>query len=326
MKRSRLLLIAFALVFFSISGQAANDCVFDDDPVTKTLTLTADCTTDSTIFVPDGYTLDGNQFQITAIDPPSGHFLGAVVQNAGATAHVKNLGVTASALSNVCNTGPDRLRGIMFEGASGSVTGNNVIGINQGVSGCQEGNAIEIRNAPFDGTHPNTVNVDINNNYVDAYQKTGIVVNGDAEASVTNNYVGSADLEDSLAANSVQFGFGAFGSVNNNQILGNEWDGLSNFAATAVLIFLAGDVNVNHNTIAGDATDVGVLAVFAKTVNVMNNTITRSITVDEEKDDFGVAVWFFDNDGKSKVVRNEVSGWNSDFLGADLDVANVVQP
>ncbi|MGH9877475.1 MAG: right-handed parallel beta-helix repeat-containing protein, partial [Nitrososphaerales archaeon] len=69
--------------------------------------------TDATITIPDGYTLDGAGHTITAVDPPSGHFLGAVVANAGATAHVKNLHITTSALLDVCDAGADRLRGIM---------------------------------------------------------------------------------------------------------------------------------------------------------------------------------------------------------------------
>lgn len=45
-----------------------------------------------------------------------------------------------------------RLRGILFDGAAGSITHNTVTNINQGASGCQEGNGIEVRNGPFDNT------------------------------------------------------------------------------------------------------------------------------------------------------------------------------
>ena len=38
----------------------------------KTMTLTADITTDTTIIVPDGYTLDGNGYTITAVDVAGG--------------------------------------------------------------------------------------------------------------------------------------------------------------------------------------------------------------------------------------------------------------
>jgi hypothetical protein len=91
--------------------------------------LLGDCTTDATLTVPDGFTLDGNGFTITAVDPPGGHFVGAVVKNAGATAHVVDLTVTTLNLANVCDAVDDRLRGIMFQGASGSIRGNTVVNL-----------------------------------------------------------------------------------------------------------------------------------------------------------------------------------------------------
>lgn len=322
-------IIALGLVLaFTASTQGATTCSFTDDPGAKTLTLMDNCTTDSTIYIPDGYLLDGNGYGITAIDPSEGHFVGAVVRNQGAEAHVRNLYVTASGLANVCDSGDNRLRGIMFEGASGSITACRVIGINQGFSGCQEGNGIEIRNAPFDGTHPNTVFVEISHNTVEAYQKGGIVANGDVKVAITNNFVGSANLPKNIAANSIQLAFGASGPINNNVIIGNQWDVVSSpqWAATAVLIYLADSANVNHNQIQGAGTDIGVYAAYSKTVNVMNNTISRSLPSDDTIDSYGVGVWFYGNDGKSKVVRNQFSGWNEAYIGADLAKVNTVDP
>jgi hypothetical protein len=292
------------------------------------MTLDGDCTTDETILIPDGFTLDGAGNTITANDPSGGHFVGAVVMNEGSEAHVTNLTVEASGLINVCDGGTDRLRGIMFEGASGSIIRNIVININQGLSGCQEGSAIEVRNAPFDGTHPDTQSVTISHNYIDDYQKTGILANGDIYVSITNNYVGSADLEDYIAANSIQLGFGAEGAINNNEIIGNQWDVISvpQWSATAVLVYLAGDARVNHNTIDGDGTDIGILAMLSGTVNTMNNTIKRTLSVGDTVDADGVGVWFYSNSGKSKVVRNTFSGWNTSFMGEDLDKVNVDIP
>ncbi|MGI9015103.1 MAG: right-handed parallel beta-helix repeat-containing protein [Phycisphaerales bacterium] len=298
-------------------------CAGNEDPVNMVFTLTDNCITDETLLIPDGWTVDGNGYTITAVDPAGGHFRGAVVRNGGAVAHLQNLTVTAAGLANVCDRGDDRLRGIMFEAASGSILNNTVIGINQGFSGCQEGNAIEVRNAPFDGTHPNTQFVTINHNFVDDYQKTGIVANGDVEVTISNNFVGSADLPENIAANSVQLGFGASGTVNNNVIEGNQWNGASNYVATAVLIYWAGDVNVNHNSIFGEGTDVGILAQYSGRVNIMNNDVARTVQPGDPKDDYGVGVWFYNNAGKSKLVRNDFSGWNYNYFGADLDRANV---
>ncbi len=80
---------AFAAAFGS-SGHGT--CTFTTNDKTKTMALVADCTTDTTIGVPDGYTLDGKGLTITAVDGPTGTaFDGAVVQNDGTAMNVKNL-------------------------------------------------------------------------------------------------------------------------------------------------------------------------------------------------------------------------------------------
>ena len=264
-----LLIIALTGLFGVSQAGAATSCTFTITG--STMTLDGDCTTDSTIAIPDGFTLDGAGNTITAVDPPADHFKGAVVANGGATAHVINLNVTVSGLANVCDGGADRLRGIMFEGASGSIKHSSVMGLNQGASGCQEGNAIEVRNAPFDGTHPNTQFVEIAHNVLADYQKTGIVANGDVNVDIHHNDVGASATQANLAANSVQLGFGATGSVQHNHIDGNQWMGTSNFAATAVLVYLADDADVSLNNIRGNA-DIGIYF-FANNGVVHNNRV-----------------------------------------------------
>ena len=217
---------AIMLGAFAGPALAATTCTFTT--AGTTMTLDADCTTDATIPIPDGYTLDGAGLTIVANDPAGNHFKGAVVANAGSTASVTNLTVKASGLANVCDGGADRLRGIMFDGASGSITHNNVEDINQGASGCQEGNAIEVRNAPFDGTHPGTKSVTITDNTVINYQKTGILANGDVYASISENSVVGVGSINYIAQNGIQVGFGATGSVVSNSVTDNYYTGCSN--------------------------------------------------------------------------------------------------
>jgi len=221
--RSRWLTCAIAigaLVMWGQAAGAATTCVFV--PSGTTLTLVANCTTDTTILVPDTFTLDGAGNTITAVDPPLGHFKGAVVANGGATAHVKNLGVTASGLANVCDGGADRLRGILFDGAAGSITNNTVTNINQGASGCQEGNGIEVRNGPFDNTGTDLA-VTITDNVVTNYQKNGITANGSVAAIITNNVVTGAGPVNYIAQNGIQVGFGGTAIVRGNEISGNDY-------------------------------------------------------------------------------------------------------
>jgi hypothetical protein len=259
----RLLLLTGLILGLAVFGSAvapanaATTCTFTTSGTT--MQLNSDCTTDATILVPNGFTLNGRNHTITGVDPPGDHFRGAVVSNGGTIANVTRLGVTMSGLANVCDAGADRIRGIMFDGASGRISKNTVTNINQGQSGCQEGNDIEVRNAPFDGTHPATKTVRVDDNTVLDYQKTGIVANGDVSVDISHNDVGAGFVDSHLiAANSIQLGFGALGTIEHNKIDGNQWCGSSDDAATAILLFDQGTgAVVSHNDISGNS-DVGI--------------------------------------------------------------------
>ncbi len=296
-KYSLLVIFLLLLVFFSPTSHASTTCTFTT--VGTVMTLDADCTTDETLFVPDGYTLTGAHNTITAIDPTGGHFLGAVVKNAGSTAYVENIIVETSALTDVCDAGDARLRGILFEAASGSITSTRVRNINQGPSGCQEGNAIEVRNAPFDGSHPATVTVEVANNIVETYQKTGILANGDVNVDVHNNTVKASATQANLAANSIQLGFGALGSVYENNIKGNQWLGPSEFAATAMLLFATDSVSVTNNNISGNS-DVGIY--IAGSGGTYTDNFLTDIGPDGPHGDWGIF-----NEGTNTVENNTIS-------------------
>lgn len=286
---------------------AATDCVFLTSGTT--MTLQGDCTTDETLFIPDGFTLNGDGHTITAVDPPAGTFTGAVLKNAGSTAHVTNVTVTADDLAVACHPSAPtdlRLRGILFEGASGSITHSTVVDLNQGASGCQEGNSIEVRNAPFDGTHPNTLTVEIAHNNVDQYQKTGILANGDVDVNIHHNDVGASATQANLAANAVQLGFGATGSVTHNNIDGNTW-ATSSAVATAVLLFEAAGPVVSQNNLRGNA-DVGIY-VLADNATVNNNKVFESGA--DGFYDIGIG-----NYGASNAVtNNKVKGYETAYDG-----------
>ena len=287
----RKLIIMFGLAAVAVLGflsarpaLAATDCTFTTSGTT--MYLDADCTTDETIFIPDGFTLDGQGHTITAEDPPAGHFTGAVVQNGGATAHVTKLVVTTTGLANVCEGGDDRLRGIMFDGASGSITLNTVADINKGASGCQEGNAIEVRNAPFDGTHPNTQYVQVTHNVVEDYQKTGVLANGDVRVDVTENTISGLSPVPFIAQNGIQLGFGATGNVMRNHVDGNWFTG-ANWSSSGILMFEVNDVSIHHNTVVENQIGVAVEAWcwFAPSAN--NNKIIHNTL---ENNEYGVSV------------------------------------
>ncbi len=292
-------------VFAVPAAHAANDCVFNTSG--STMKLMNDCTTDATILIPDGFLLDGNSHSITAVDPDGGHFLGAVVMNAGSEAHVKDLSITTDSLANVCDGSgsPDnRLRGILFLSASGSIRNNEVLAINQGASGCQEGNAIEVRNAPFDGTHPDTQEVLIVSNVVSQYQKGGIVANGDVLVAVKNNNVTGLGPVNYIAQNGVQLGFGAAGVVSGNTISGNQYTPMT-FGSGGILLYAVEDgVVVKQNTI--DGSDVGIWMAGASDAYVKSNVVSNSTFDGIALDDQGGDV--ADNNVRNNVTEDNDSG------------------
>ena len=229
-------------------------CHFSDNALTQTRTLLNDCETSSTILVPNGWTLDGAGHSITAVDPSNGHFKGAVVRNAGVVAGVRNLTVTADDnLADICDGGDDRLRGILLDGASGSILNSHVLGINQGESGCQEGNGIEVRNAPFDATGVDKT-VLVHGNEVRDYQKGGIVANGSVNVTVTGNTVQGAGPIGYIAQNGIQVGFGGTGLVESNSVSANYYTGSD--LGCGLLFVDADGVKQKRNTFAGNERDL----------------------------------------------------------------------
>lgn len=303
---SSVALAATSILDAEFSGSVIND------PTNMVVRLTGDITTDDTILIPEGYTLDGNGHTITGKDPVGGNFKGAVVGNAGTVAHVTDLFVTVDSLANVGQAGADRLRGIMFEACSGTITGCFVMGINKGASGHQEGNAIEIRNAPFDGTHPDTQVVEVSHTTVVDYQKTGIVANGDVDVTIQHNSVGASATQANLAANSIQIGFGGKGTVVHNRIDGNQWLGASDFAATAVLLFdSAPGTVVSQNIIQGNS-DIAIYA-GADGVVADNNKL-----FDNGEDGGHYDIGIGDYGTGNTITNNKIRGFDTPIDGADL--------
>ncbi|WP_338872287.1 right-handed parallel beta-helix repeat-containing protein [Myxococcus stipitatus] len=276
--------------------------------------LSADCTTEQTVWIPEGYTLDGAGHVLTAVDPRDGRFLGAVVRNRGATAHVRDLTVSARGLSEaVCDGVLARLRGVLFEGASGSIVDNRVMDLNQkdGAGACQEGVGIEVRNAPDAATE---MRVEVLRNHVARYQKAGIVGTGRVKLNVEDNRVEGGGPVSFIARNGIQFSNGATGRATGNYVTGNAYSGTS---TTAAGILVAG----------GDYYGMAL----CEDIDIFENTL--------EKNDIGINVSQGDGDGGPlpaptglRIQRNTVSheGWSEPHAGAwfvgiwDLGGANLI--
>jgi hypothetical protein len=175
------------------------------------------------------------------------------VRNEGPFAAVKNLGLDTTGLANVCDADDDRLCRILFEGAPGTIANNTVISINQGASGCQEGNGIEVRNAPF-GSGGSDLPVLTLRNVVTNYQKTGFVANGSVAATVIGSQVIGAGPIDYIAQNGIQIGFGTTVIVQENDGSGNDYTSGGIFGC-GLLMLDADGVRLVQNVFHGNERD-----------------------------------------------------------------------
>ena len=243
------------------SAGATSSCQFISS--VTTMTLRSDCVTNASILIPNGTTLDGSNHTIKAIDPPGNTFHGGGVQNAGAVANMTRLHVVGALKIAPCSpAGPLRLRGILFDDAAGEISNSAVDNVRQPNSGCQEGNAIKVRNAPYDGTHPGTKTVNIHDNTVTNYQKGGIIVNGDVTGTIVHNTLGASASQANLAANSIQLAFGAMGTIDHYAVKGNSWCCVDTFS-TEMFVYEKEFPTSNPLTIAPGAGP-----------HVTNNTMT----------------------------------------------------
>jgi hypothetical protein len=263
--------IALCLTVGSLShatARAETDCRWLERGSTRY--LRADCTTDATLLIPDGFTLDGRGHRITARDPPEGAFEGAVVRNAGASAHVRNLEIDAGDLAAVCHPAEPvdtRVRAILLQDADGSVTDSHVLAINQGASGCQEGSAIEVR-------ANREVEVEIRGNRIENFQKTGIVVIGPIDAGIYLNRIEGQGPIASLAQNGIQLSEGATGSIKLNHVRDLRYTP-GTATSAGILLLDAGDgVDVALNRVAD--TDVGIFLARTSNAELHGNSIDRS--------------------------------------------------
>jgi len=308
------------LLVAASTAPAANNCVFKT--VGTVMTLTADCSTDATILVPNGYTLDGGASTITVVDPPRGHFLGAVIKNAGPVANVVNTRITTGGLANVCDYGAAGLRGILFDGASGVIARNTISNLNQGASACPEGNGIEVQQYSTDGTIPPPQTVHIYANRVSGYQKSGIVCNGYVSCAIRSNYVGDSAAQAYQPVNSVQVGYGAAALIEGNDIAGNSWGGPVNYVSTAVLLYYAASgTTVRHNNLMEANADIGIYT-YTDGATVDNNRVYET---GPDRNQFGwdVGIYVYSPTygavtTTNSIVNNKVRGYGFAFNCPEL--------
>jgi hypothetical protein len=322
-------------------------CAPNTTTVGTTITLTADCATTQALTIPDGFTLDGGNFTIRASNPPppnppaNNTYTGAVVTNAaGATTmNIENLTITGPATGfpfvlpqPSCNTPFPGLFGIFFNDASGSVNNVKVLNIFQtntapGSPACNTGHSIRA-----DGvTAPRTVT--ITNTQVSGYQKAGMFASGMMTMNVSASTIGPPSFVPfSIAQNGVQWtntstnsnpNVGASGTMTNSTIVGSSFVSTgpvdpSSASSSAVLLFGANNVTVDHNTITGGG-DIGIAVTGFAVAPSTNSTISFNAINRPNPptpDSFGTGVSVdADSAATTRLICNTFSGWITDIEG-----------
>lgn len=167
------------------SPWATRSCAlaWHDDPETATRTLLEDCTTDTAINVPGGWTFDGQGHTIWAIDPPGGRFLGGVIAVNDSSA-VRQLTIDGTQLTAPCEPdgGRTALAGLLIDGAGSTITSVTLRNIRralptgvaphsvQAQASCGDGLTVRGRNEP----------VFLDGNVIENVGDAGIFVDGGA--------------------------------------------------------------------------------------------------------------------------------------------------
>jgi hypothetical protein len=120
-----------------------------------------------------------------------------------------------------------------------------------------------------------------------------------------------------IAQNAVAY-VGASGTIANNTIIGcgDQASGPGGQAnGTAVLLFGANNVTVDHNTITGDGTDIGVsVAAGSNNITISFNQIGR--TTPDIPDPAGLGIDVGHPNSSATLICNTFSGWNTNIVGA----------
>jgi hypothetical protein len=284
------------------SVASADDCRFTVSE--SVMRLEADCTTTASIEIPDGFTLDGNFHRIVAVSSREGTFAGGVVVGRGQYASIINTSIAAT-VPGGCTSGPNRLRGIYFEGASGLIRNNVVQDIHRGVSPCEDGHAIEVRN----GNARSPSRVEVEDNIIERYQKSALVVHGHVIATIRGNRLGPSVSQEHLAANTIQVGPGAQAQVERNIVAGNR-SASSLAAGTAILLIGSADGTVvRANQIVGNA-DVGIYV-------MADGAIVEANELSDEGIDGFYDIGIADVGVRNGIIGNTIQGFRTRILRMD---------
>jgi parallel beta-helix repeat protein len=221
----------------------------------------------------DNLKLEGSGPNSTFIKAPplssmTGHHAIVEVENSQNVA-IKNF--TIEGPSSAANSG-GQFYGIRVDNGSAIVVSNHITKIEDTpFNGTQEGIAILVGNAT-DGTTGGAI---IFHNLIDNYQKDGIEVdNIGSSAEIDHNAILGKGPTAVIAQNGIQISRGATAGVSHNFVSGNEYTPQT-VLATGILLYQAGAVTVDHNTLSHNDISIYDLGSHDNVV-IDHNKITRS--------------------------------------------------
>ncbi len=163
-----------------------------------------------------------------------------------------------------------RFMGVGYHDAGGAVSNCEVKDIRETpISGTQHGNGIYA----YVDALPNRT-LDVTNCWVHGFQKGGITLNGvGLTAHVNGCNVEGYGPASFIAMNGIQIGFGATGSIINNQVSGCNYTGAGWISAAMLLYNPAGTITTKHNTVTESQTGIYYINVGG---NIDSNTVTNT--------------------------------------------------
>jgi parallel beta-helix repeat protein len=228
-------------------------------------------------------------------------------------------------------SGCDSIRyGVRVDGGGeADIRFNHITSIrDQGQSGCQNGNAIQV-GRQADSTTGRAI---VRFNIIDDFQKTGVIVDGaGSSAIIALNAIKGAGPVNYIAQNGVQVSRDADALVQANTISDLSYTPQT-AASTGMLLFDPGKLEVSNNRVRD--TDVGIYAISTDDqARIRDNDIARSVfdgitlfnatgtrVEDNESNDNAVGIGLYNTTG-AKVSDNEAED-NSDVgLFADTDTS-----
>ncbi|OGI29826.1 MAG: hypothetical protein A2288_03645 [Candidatus Moranbacteria bacterium RIFOXYA12_FULL_44_15] len=265
-----------------------------DEQVTINESLTLQGAGDTTIIKPTQAT--ANVFQLfNRASGGSANTAGIIASNvSGGNVIVKNIKVDGSLVSSV-PSGTNRFVGILLRDlGSALVDSVKVDGIN-----ISEGNAILMSG------YGTAMNGEVKNSHISDYNKNGITANNSGlVANIHNNVILGAGSTASIAQNGIQIGFGAVGSIKDNNVSGNVWSGTYSGSndpiddveadgATGVLLYMPGasPIEISNNTLINN--QFGIWTVATPSINIHDNSI-NGLSHTGKAFPVGISVWSAD--------------------------------